>query len=118
MSGVLAVLLASLLFQQVPRIPATTGIENARATIRGRVLLADGRPVVRAQLRLTGSLLPTPVRHDERRRVVRVRVLLLSGSYRLHASKTGYVALEFGQGGPADAGQLDRHHCRRNAGSR
>jgi hypothetical protein len=98
---VVAVLLGALIFPQAgqaaPNAPPTrTGV------IRGRILRADGRPIPRAQVRLVPVAGPAPA-FDGRRPVdadVDGRyefAELMAGTYRLTASKAGYVTVEFGQ---------------------
>ena len=101
----LALLFLAIAIRLDGQVPAGTGFERAEATIRGRVLLSDGRPVSRAQLRLTGGLAPVryAITSDDGSYEF---AHLLSGSYRLLASKTGYLSLEFGQRDSADPGQV------------
>jgi len=82
--------------------PAATGT----ASITGRVVSADtGTPIRRAQIRIT-----SPDVRVNRDAVTdsdgRFEILSLPASrYRLYVSKAGYVALEYGQARPFEAGK-------------
>src|SRR2546425_1826676 len=76
------------------------------ATIRGHVVRTDGPPLARAEVRLLSTDKPGPPRvamTDESGGYE--FATLPAGRYTGTASKTGYVALEFGQDRAFEAGQ-------------
>src|SRR2546425_1008916 len=76
------------------------------ATIRGHVVRTDGPPLARAEVRLLSTDKPGPPRvamTDESGGYE--FATLPAGRYTVTASKTGYVALEFGQDRAFEAGQ-------------
>ena len=88
--------------------PVRDNAEPASGTARitGRVVAADtGTPIRRAQIRIiVARRALQPHGHDRRRRPLRDRSLP-AGRYRLFVSKAGYVALEYGQARPFEAGK-------------
>jgi hypothetical protein len=87
--------------------PAATD-PNARPTavIRGRILLANGRPARRASVRLQPAAtaccpLSVSTDLDGRYEFTEVR----AGEYRISAGKPGYLALEYGQQRPFTRGR-------------
>jgi hypothetical protein len=90
-------MIALLLMWLLGQPPAVAGPKGT-GVIRGHVVRADGRPLPRAQVRLTAT---------EHRGLPRVAttsedggyefVDLPADSYTMTAAKTGYVSLEFGQ---------------------
>jgi hypothetical protein len=97
-----AALLVALLSQAQAPLPATPG----NATIRGHIVRADGLPLARAEVRL-GSLEPPVAPRtsitDETGSYEFSQ--LPAGRYLVFASKTGFVAREFGQTSTAESGQ-------------
>ncbi|PYQ89891.1 MAG: hypothetical protein DMG02_11335 [Acidobacteria bacterium] len=96
----IAVVLSLLLLDQPPRAPAAT------ATIRGRVMRTDGHPLPHATVRLTMAFGPivneTTADEDGVFEFADVR----PNQYRLAASKSGYVTLEFGQARASMRGEV------------
>lgn len=83
------------------------------ATLRGHVLRADGRPLPRALVRLTmfpaelqafGNSAGPPRSATTDEDGVYEFAQLPAGSYRVAASKTGFVTLDFGQRRPLEPG--------------
>ena len=87
----IAIVLALLLADQAPRPPA------APATIRGRVMRSDGHPLSHAIVRLRRAVGPIVNETMADEDGVFEFADVQPGQYRLVASKTGYVTLEFGR---------------------
>jgi hypothetical protein len=89
----LAVVASSTLAAAQPQTPP-----KPTAVMRGRILLADGRPARRATVRLIlqpSDPLPRVVSADASGRYEFTEVR--DGEYRVSAGKPGYLAIEFGQ---------------------
>jgi len=85
-----------------PRRPTVTG----DATIRGRLLRADGRPLPRAEVRLVPVDPPGRWRRvDSDENGAYEFANLLAGRYTLIGSKTGYLTQEFGNRRPSGHGE-------------
>jgi Carboxypeptidase regulatory-like domain len=95
------VLIAALLLAQIAREQGVvpTGAPAATSTLRGRIVRGDdGGPLPRAQVRLVPVDPPAPARLASTDETGAFDFTALrAGSYRLSASKAGYVRLEFGQ---------------------
>jgi protocatechuate 3,4-dioxygenase beta subunit len=76
---------------------ATTGADDNRAVIRGRVVGPDGRSLRQAEIQLSGSLARAPRRESTDADGGYEASGLLPDSYTLVASKPGYATMEFGQ---------------------
>ena len=94
------ILVSLLLLDQPPQAPA------AAATIRGRVMRTDGHPLPHATVRLMMAFGPivneTTADEDAVFEFTDVR----PNQYRLAASKSGYVTLEFGQARASMRGEV------------
>src|SRR5919197_6606215 len=76
------------------------------ATIRGQVVRADGRPIVRAQVpvqMVDGPLARATATTDDGSFQI---PMLLPGRYRVTVSRAGYVTVEYGQRQPTEPGQV------------
>jgi hypothetical protein len=101
MTSLVAVLLVLAALPQAP-LPLPIGT----ATIRGHVIRTDGPPLARAEVRLLSTDKPGPPRIATTDESGSYEFATLpAGRYTVTASKTGYVALEFGQGRAFEAGQ-------------
>lgn len=76
------------------------------AVVRGHVFSQDGRPLRRAQIRLTSPDLRTPLTTStgldgefEVRDVPAIRAIL-------HVSRSGYIPLQYGQAAPGEPGEV------------
>jgi len=101
MTSLVVVLFVLAALPQAP-LPLPIGT----ATIRGHVVRTDGPPLARAEVRLLSTDKPGPPRvamTDESGGYE--FATLPAGRYTVTASKTGYVALEFGQDRAFEAGQ-------------
>ena len=87
-----------------PRDGSSTAAQSGTAIVRGRVLSQDGTPLRRAQVAIASA--ETQVRRttttDGTGRYEFVE--LPAGRFSVNASKAGYVALQFGQRRPYEAG--------------
>jgi hypothetical protein len=71
--------------------------------IRGRVLRADGRPIVLARVRAVANEMPMLTETDEDGAYVFEKAPV--GEYKVTASCPGFVTLEYGQQRPSERGQ-------------
>ncbi len=107
MNGLLILALLATLASHEAQQGATALAPEASATIKGRVLRADGRPLGRARVRLA------PLATTAGRPQVIESELdgsfaftdLPAGEYRLSASKAGFLGIELGQRRPREPGQ-------------
>lgn len=75
------------------------------AVIRGHVFTAEGRPLRRAQLRLTSPDLQNPPRAATGLEGEYEIGELPAGRYTLHITRSGYISLQYGQSAPREPGQ-------------
>src|SRR5574339_142704 len=87
--------------QRTPPRDATAEKRGA-AVLRGKVVNAEGRPLRRVQLRLSGDAIPegrtTSTNGEGRFEMAE----LPSGRYTLNASRAGYLGVSFGQARPGE----------------
>ena len=80
----------------------TTAEKKGTAVVRGKVVNAEGRPLRRVQLRLSGDAIPdgrtTSTNGEGRFEIAE----LPSGRYTLNASRAGYLGVAFGQARPGE----------------
>jgi hypothetical protein len=87
--------------QRTPPRDATTE-KRGTAIIRGKIVNAEGRPLRRVQLRLSGDVIPegrTASTNGEGRFEI---AELPAGRYTLNASRAGYLGVSFGQSRPGE----------------
>lgn len=82
----------------------STDPNKGTAIIRGRILLAGGRPARRASIQLTSTSAPRATASDDDGRYEFTD--LPADSYRLSAGKAGYLVLEYGQQRAFEHGNL------------
>jgi len=79
--------------------------KNGTATIRGRIVNAEGRPLRRVQLWLSSEQIPEG-RTASTNGLGRFEIgELPAGRYRLNAARPGYLAMSYGQSRPGEAGR-------------
>lgn len=104
---------------QIAPTPPRDASVSASALLRGRVLNPEGRPLAQAQVRLQAVDSSQPPHMTITDGDGRFELTdLPAGSYRLTASRTGYLTLEFGQRRPFERGQpifLDAGETRERA---
>jgi carboxypeptidase family protein len=87
--------------QRTPPRDATAE-KKGTAVLRGKVVNAEGRPLRRVQLRLSGDAIPdgrtTSTNGEGRFEIAE----LPSGRYTLNASRAGYLGVAFGQARPGE----------------
>ena len=87
-------------------VVARTGIAGS-GVIRGRILDAGGGPLARASVRLTSESLPSdPVSATTGDDGAYEFAALPSGTYRVSASRSGFMTLEYGQRRPFTRGEM------------
>jgi uncharacterized protein (DUF2141 family) len=104
----LVLMLLTLLAQQRIEAPVFMGrVPLGTASVKGRILRSDGRPIARATVRLIPTDRPgmtLGVATDADGRFVLQNVA--AGNYRVSASKLGFVAVEYGQRAPHELGDV------------
>jgi hypothetical protein len=94
-------------FSAQPRTPPRDATAEKRGTgvIRGRILNAEGRPLRRVQVRVSGDLIPDG-RTASTNGTGRFEITELpAGRYTLSVSRAGYLGLSFGQLRPGEVGR-------------
>jgi hypothetical protein len=83
----------------------STAEKKGTAVVRGKILNAEGRPLRRVQLRLSGEAIPegrtASTNGQGRFEIAELPV----GRYTLNASRAGYLGLSFGQSRPGEPGR-------------
>ncbi len=83
----------------------TTVEKKGTAIVRGKIVNAEGRPLRRVQLRLSGEAIPEG-RTASTNGLGRFEITELpAGRYTLNASRAGYLGLSFGQSRPGEQGR-------------
>ena len=79
--------------------------KKGTAVIRGRIVNAEGRPLRRVQMRLSGELIPDG-RTTSTNGLGRFEIgELPAGRYTLNATRAGYLPMSYGQSRPGEAGR-------------
>ena len=86
--------------------PRDTAVEKkGTAVVRGKVVNAEGRPLRRVQLRLSGEAIPEG-RTTSTNGLGRFEISELpAGRFTLNASRAGYLGLSYGQARPGEQGR-------------
>ena len=95
------------IFRAQQRTPPRDAAAEKKGTaiVRGKIVNAEGRPLRRVQLRLSGDAIPegrTASTNGQGRFEI---AELPAGRYTLNASRAGYLGLSFGQSRPGEPGR-------------
>ena len=94
-------------FGAQPRTPPrdASGDKKGTGIVRGKILNAEGRPLRRVQLRLSGESIPEG-RTASTNGLGRFEIKELpAGRYTLNASRAGYLGMSYGQSRPGEPGR-------------
>lgn len=90
---------------QRPVRDAARPVQKGTAVITGRVTTADGRPLRRAQIRVSAAELNEPRVTGTNSQGVFVVRALPAGRYTVNVSRSGFLPLQFGQQRPGEVGR-------------